>query len=88
MHMVCNGSDCQLMGAALVHELVAARADIEARSADGRTPFLFAAATGVVDVAAALSVCGADVLAESNDGRNAADRAKGSSTQMTACPGP
>ena len=82
LHMCANGSDVALMRATLARRLVEARALVDDRDLQGRTPFLMAAGTGAVDTARALSQVGADVFAVADDGRNAMDRAQGSSGTM------
>ena len=82
LHLCANGSDVGNQRADLVSLLVEKQADPDATDDQGRTPFLHAAGTGVVDVAAALSQAGCDIYARSFDGRNAGDRCQGSSGQM------
>ena len=82
LHFAANGSDSSLERGNLVRRLIAAEADVDARDAKGRTPFLHACGTGVVDVAQALSQAGCDVHACSWDGRNGADRCQWSSQSM------
>ena len=86
IHCAANGSDRLLMRAALLERLVQARADIDQRDSQGRTAFMHAVGTGVVDSAEVLHRLGADVHAVAEDGRNAADRCRGSSHQMRQCP--
>ena len=80
--MACNGSDLMLERGNLVRLLIEHDADIEEVDPKGRTPFLHAAGTGVVDVAQALAAAGCDVWAAAYDGRNAANRCAGSSGTM------
>lgn len=82
LHMLSTGSDCSLQRADLVWDLIFADADIDVEDEKGRTPFLLATGTGVLDTAKALSHAGANIWAAARDGRNAADRASGSSGQM------
>ena len=82
IHCAANGSDRLLERASLLKRLVEARADIGQRDSQGRTAFLHAVGTGVVDSAQMLHKLGADVHAVSADGRNARDRCRGSSHQM------
>ena len=56
-----------------------ARAEVDPRDDQGRTPFLLAAGTGAVDIAWALWWHYADIFAVGEDGRNALNRAHGSS---------
>ena len=81
--MCCaNGSDRALKRRELVAELIEARAKVDARDEKGRTAFLHAVGTGIVDVARLLIVMGANPDAKSDDGRNAGDRCRGSSNLM------
>ena len=82
LHLAANGSDTAMRKGDLVRLLIEHEADVDAVDDQGRTPFHFAAGTGVVDVAWALVVAGCDVNRVSTDGRNAADRCKGSSGRM------
>ena len=82
LHFAANGSDSSLERGNLVRRLIAAEADVDARDAKGRTPFLHACGTGVVDVAQALSQAGCDIHVCSWDGRNGADRCQYSSGSM------
>ena len=82
LHMCCNGGDCENQRASLASLLIARHADPDATDDEGRTPFLLAAGTGVIDVAQALSQAGCDLWAQSRDGRNAGDRCIGSSGAM------
>ena len=82
LHMAANGSDIMLERGNLVRLLIDSDADLEAEDEQGRTPFLLACGTGVVDVAEALSQAGCSIHAVSWDGRNAADRCRGSSGSM------
>ena len=82
IHCAANGSDRLLARAQLLRRLVVARADIEQRDSKGRTAFLHAVGTGVVDSARMLRALGADVWAVADDGRNARDRCRGNSHQM------
>ena len=84
--MCANGSDVGHDRAHMVTLLLEGKAEVDARDEKGRTPFLLAAGTGVVDVAEALMQGGADVFVEDPDGRNAMDRAQGSSGQMKRRP--
>ena len=82
IHCAANGSDRLLQRASLLERLLEARADVDQRDSQGRTAFLHAVGTGVVDSAKVLQWWGADIGATSEDGRNAADRCRGSSNQM------
>ena len=82
LHMACNGSDIRLERGDLVRLLLDKQADLEAEDNTGRTPWLLASGTGIVDVAQALSQAGCDIYRTSWDGRNAADRCWGSSGSM------
>ena len=82
LHCCANGSDRLLRRAEMCQILLDYNADIDARDCQGRTPFHLAVGTGVVDCARVLRNNGADHEAVSDDGRNAADRCKGSSEQM------
>ena len=75
-----------LKRAALLEALVDAGAEIDQVDNSGRTAFLHAVGTGVVDSARVLVKMGADFRAKSIDGRNASDRCRGSSHQMRECP--
>ena len=85
LHMCANGSDCQLQRAALCQLLLQRGVDIDPLDEQGRSPFLICCGTGAVDTAKALSQGGADVRLASYDGRNAANRAKESSGEMSRC---
>ena len=85
LHLCCNGGDCANQRASLAALLIARHANPDALDDEGRTPFLLAAGTGVIDVAQALSTAGCDLWALSHDGRNAGDRCKGSSGSMRRC---
>jgi hypothetical protein len=81
----CNGSDIMLERCNIVRLLLEHDADIESHDSQGRTPFLHAAGTGVVDVAQALAAAGCDVWAAAYDGRNALNRCAKSSGSMRWC---
>ena len=69
LHMICNGSDCQLQRGELCSRLIAAWADVEERAPEGRTAFMMAAGTGVIHQAEALSQAGCNVRATCDLGR-------------------
>lgn len=88
MHFLANGSDVEMRKAHLCVYLGNTGVDIDATDEAGRTPFLICCGSGAVDVAKALSqALGCKTDAVSDDGRNAADRAMGSSGKMLGCPG-
>ena len=82
LHMAANGSDLRFERANLVRLLIEKDADMEAVDDEGRTLFLLACGTGVVDVAQALSQAGCSVWAMSTDGRNAVDHCRSNSGIM------
>ena len=86
LHMCANGSDVGHDRAHMVTLLLEGKAEVDARDEKGRTPFHLAAGTGMVDVAEALMRGGADVFLKDPEGRNAMDRARGSSSQMKRRP--
>ena len=86
IHCAANGSDRLLERASLLERLVEARAEVDQRDSQGRTAFLHAVGTGVVDSARMLYKLRADFRAVSDDGRNASDRCRGSSNQMRQFP--
>ena len=83
LHMACNGSDRAFQRASLVELLIERGLDLETKNGKGLTPWLLATGSGVVDVAQALSNGGCDVEAVDQNGKNAADRCPGSSSQMS-----
>ena len=86
LHMLCNGSDCMFQRGELASLLITADAEVDVETAEGRTPFMMAAGTGVVHQAEALSQAGCNVHATCWLGRNAADRALKSSSMMGRYP--
>jgi ankyrin repeat protein len=63
LHFASEGSDKTFCHAALVVDLVLQGASIEAKTKNGSTPFLLAAATGVTDVVSTLIGFKADIHA-------------------------
>ena len=67
LHLVCQNSDRMKKKAELTELLLRRGAKVDARTPTGSTPFLFAAGTGVVDVAQVLvSIGDCDIRAETS----------------------
>ena len=79
LHFACDGSDRDFKRAQIVSRVAAKRADLEATTAKGSTPFLLASATGVTDIATALVALGCDTNATNYLQKSAWQMASGSS---------
>ena len=83
LHMLANNSDRALKKAELAEMLARAASQVDPLDDQGRTPLMHAVGTGLLDVAKALVRAGADPTKQSYDGRNIANRCKGSSGAVT-----
>ena len=79
LHMLACNSDRALKKAELAAKLARISRSVDPIDDQGRTPLMHAVGTGLLDVAQALVRAGADITRRSMDGRNLADRCKGSS---------
>ena len=79
LHMLSCNSDRALKKAELAEMLARAASQVDPPDDQGRTPLMHAVGTGLLDVAKALVRAGADPKKRSDDGRNIANRCKGSS---------
>ena len=83
LHLASNNSDKIFQKRFLVHKLLERNVDVNATDTDGeRTALHFAAGTGQVDVAKVLVEARADIRLLDRYGKNALDKALGSSSQM------
>ena len=79
LHFACDGSDKMFSRSWLAQSLIDKRADLEARDANGNTPFLLACGTGVTNAVITLIASGADVNALNNRRQGAKQKAMRSS---------
>ena len=82
LHFLCDGSSKHFSNASHVAALLRYKAPIEARDANGNTPFLLAVGTGLTDVARILIQNECDMEATNARGMGAWQRAKRSSPDM------
>ena len=83
LHMLSCNSDRALKKADLALLLVRAANEVDPLDDQGRTPLMHAVGTGLLDVAKVLVQAGANPKLLSHDGRNIANRCKGSSGMMS-----
>ena len=82
LHIVSGGRDCDNRRHLVIAKLVNAKADIEARDLNYRTPLLVTAGAAYRNGAEALHDLGADMTATKRNGRNFADEALGSNKKL------
>ena len=82
LHIVSGGKDIEDGRHLVIAALVEAKADIEARDLNGRTPLLVAAGAAYKKGAETLHTLGADMAATKPNGRNFADESIGSNRKL------
>ena len=82
MHFACDGSGRNYNNTRLVHELIKCRVPIEAKDAQGNTPYLLAAGQGLTDVVLLLLQAGTYKNETNFSGVGALQRAWYSSTSL------
>lgn len=83
MHLAANGSDRLMIRHKIVRLLCDHGHPVDVLDEKGRTPLLLACGTGVLDTVKALVACRADVRAKDVNGKNAMDKAFGSSGMVS-----
>ena len=82
LHIVSGGRDVEDGRHRVIAKLVNAKADIEARDLNGRTPLLVTGGAAYKKGAEILHALGADMMATKPGGRNFADEAMGSNKRL------
>ena len=84
LHIVADGRDKEDKRDVVIATLASAKADLEVRDLNGRTPLLVAAGSGYFKGAQQLYKSGADMTATKDNGWNFADAAKGCNSALAA----